>query len=346
MASVATFPPPLDRVESQPDNLMGSSDPADVANLFPGHLNEQQDEASLPAANGADSKRVITTGTERNGALPPVQTESKKNNKGVAWYHDTPRDIDPITRELLENYSKIPPHQLEQHVIAIREKAWDVYPYPCIGQFLFLNLTINLSPYYPTLLSRLRDDNQTLLDLGCCFGQDVRKLVSDGAPSQNIYGADLYGEFMELGYELFRDRKTLKSTFFPTDILNERDLLLKGLDGEMDVVYLGLFLHHFDFETCVKVCVRISKLLKPQPGSLVMGVQVGSLVGDTKPIPIPSGGILWRHDVESFQRVWEEVGAITGTKWKVEGRLVKAKGFGEKWQIEGTRRLGFEVLRL
>lgn len=150
---------------------------------------------------------------------------------------------------------------------------------------------------------------------------------------------------MELGYELFRDRKTLKSTFFPTDILAENDLLLKGLNGEMDVVYLGLFLHHFDFETCVKVCVRVAKLLKPKPGSLVMGVQVGSLVGDTKGLPIPSGGILWRHDIASFKKVWEEVGALTDTKWKVEARLEKGKGFGEKWQLEGTRRLGFEVWR-
>ena len=174
----------------------------------------------------------------------------------------------------------------------------------------------------------------------------MRKLVSDGAKSENIYGADLYGEFMELGFELFRDRKTLKSTFFPTDILNERDLPLKGLDGEMDVVYMGLFLHHFDFETCVQVCVRVTKLLKPKPGSLAMGVQVGSLVADLKPIPIPSGGVLFRQDIPTFERVWEEVGKLTGTKWKVEARLEKGKGFGEKWQIEGTRRLGFEVTRL
>ena len=151
---------------------------------------------------------------------------------------------------------------------------------------------------------------------------------------------------MELGYELFRDRKTLKSTFFPTDILNDDDLLLRGFNGEMDVVYLGLFLHHFDFETCVRVCVRVAKLLNAKPGSLVMGCQVGSLVGDTTGIPIPSGGILFRHDIASFEKVWQEVGRITGTEWKVEARLEKGKGFGEKWQLEGTRRLGFEVWRL
>ena len=228
-----------------------------------------------------------------------------------------------------------------------REKAWDVFPYPCIGQFLFLNLTINLSPYYPTLVSRLRDSSEKILDLGCCFAQDVRKLVSDGAPSENIYGADLYGDFMDLGFELFRDRRTLKSTFFPCDILDETtDFLLRGLNGEMDIVYLGLFLHHFDFETCVTVCKRVIKLLKPKPGSLVMGVQVGSLTGDKVGIPIPSGGILFRHDIDSFERVWKRVGEETGTEWKVEARLERGKGLGEKWQIEGTRRLGFEVLRL
>ena len=174
----------------------------------------------------------------------------------------------------------------------------------------------------------------------------MRKLVSDGARSENIYGADLYGEFMELGFELFRDRKTLKSTFFPTDILDDRDLPLRGLDGEMDVVYMGLFLHHFDFDTCVRVCARVTRLLKPKKDSLVMGVQVGSLEADKKPIPIPSGGILYRQDIKSMERVWAEVGKLTGTEWKVDARLERGKGFGEKWQIEGTRRLGFEVWRL
>ena len=37
---------------------------------------------------------------------------------------------------------------------------------------------------------------------------------------------------------------------------------------------------------------------------------------------------------------------MTGTEWKVDARLEKGKGFGEKLQIEGTRRLGFEVWRL
>ena len=85
MAAAATFAPSLNRLESQPDNLMGSSDPADVANLFPGHINGTQEEVETTVSNGSDSKQILT-GTEKEGALPPLQTDSKKNNKGVAWY--------------------------------------------------------------------------------------------------------------------------------------------------------------------------------------------------------------------------------------------------------------------
>ncbi|KAF6235302.1 hypothetical protein HO173_006497 [Letharia columbiana] len=340
MTSTAPLPPPLHRLDDQPDNLIASSD---VNWLLNGTMD--QEDAKMPPQ---PETNLETTATNGHTIIPPLQPESKpvKDNKAVPWYHTSLAEIDPVTRDLLENYSKIPSDQVKPHVFAIREKAWDVYPYPCIGQFLFLNLTINLSPYYPTLVARLRDPAHTLLDLGCCFAQDVRKLVADGARAENLYGADLHGEFLELGYALFRDRRTLRATFFPADVLDPRDLPLRGLDGEMDVVHLGLFLHHFDFPACVRVCVRVVRLLRPRAGSLVMGVQVGALVADVVPIPIPSGGVLFRHDLASFARLWEEVGRVTGTEWRVEARLERAKGFGEKWQIEGTRRLGFEVWRL
>lgn len=80
-----------------------------------------------------------------------------------------------------------------------RDRAWDIFPYPCIGQCRFLDLSISLSPLYPTILHRLKESNSTFLDIGCCFAQDIRKLVSDGAPSKNILGADLRLEFIDLG---------------------------------------------------------------------------------------------------------------------------------------------------
>ena len=86
MTAVTSFPPPLNRLESQPDNLMGTSDPADVADLFPGKMNGQQNESVAPVSIAPDGSKQILTGTEKEGALPPLEVASKKKNKGVAWY--------------------------------------------------------------------------------------------------------------------------------------------------------------------------------------------------------------------------------------------------------------------
>ena len=86
MASIDTIPPPLVRLESQPDNLMGSSDVAEVSNFLPAHMNGQQDEAKIPASNGLESHQVFTTGLEKNAVIPPLLPESRKDNKSVPWY--------------------------------------------------------------------------------------------------------------------------------------------------------------------------------------------------------------------------------------------------------------------
>lgn len=67
---------------------------------------------------------------------------------------------------------------------AQRDQAWQIAPYPCIGGWMFLQLNMSLSPVYDEVLCRLKK-GEKLLDLGCCFGQDIRKLVHDGAPSEN-----------------------------------------------------------------------------------------------------------------------------------------------------------------
>ena len=55
-------------------------------------------------------------------------------------------------------------------------------------------------------------NGENFLDLGCCFGQDLRELVADGAPSENIYGLDIEGPLIDVGYDLFMDRGKIKST--------------------------------------------------------------------------------------------------------------------------------------
>ena len=76
----------------------------------------------------------------------------------------------------------------------------------------FLDFSLARMPSYDKILARLCDPAAPakLLDVGCCFGQDLRRLVVDGAPSENLVGLELKPQFLSLGYDLFADREFLQ----------------------------------------------------------------------------------------------------------------------------------------
>ena len=146
--------------------------------------------------------------------------------------------------------------------------------------FRFLGLSISQQPAYPNILSLLKEpqSQRTLLDLGCCFAQDIRKLAYDGVPTENLYACDLEQEFLDLGYDLFRDKSTMKAHFFTANAIGE-DAELDKLQGKIDFVYAASFLHLFAWDDQLEICKRIIKTLKPKKGSLVFGRQLGNLRG-------------------------------------------------------------------
>jgi hypothetical protein len=83
---------------------------------------------------------------------------------------------------------------------------------------------------------------------------------------------------------------------------------------------------------------------------VVVGNQIGNTTGQEislKSLPIP----LWRHDVGSFARLWEEVGLATDTVWECSSWIRtfeemdwKAEDAG--WMEEGVRVLEFTVRRV
>lgn len=172
------------------------------------------------------------TQSQETGAAQPV------------WYETNPTNghVTPTIRSLLETYSGIPPDEVLDHVVKLRDEAWKVHPYPCIGQFRFLEPSfIGLSKEYDEAVERLRN-GKTLLDMACCFGQTIRQLVHGGAPGKNIYGCDLQPDFIDLGYKLFRDREKLQSKFLVADIFDSSSALAE-FRGNFDMVYSGSFFH-------------------------------------------------------------------------------------------------------
>lgn len=203
-----------------------------------------------------------------------------------------------------------------------------MHPYPCIGRFAFLDLGIGTHKLYPEILERMKTGQQNYLDLGCAFAQDVRRLVADGVDSSKCYGSDLRLDFLEIGYELFNDKQTLKSKFIAADIFDTESPLAE-LNGKVDILEASSFFHLFSWDEQKQIAHRVVQLMQPLEDSLVIGRQVGCLKPGEYPRRI-APGTRFRHDIESWKKLWDEVGDEADVKFEVDGSLKKIERYMDR----------------
>ncbi|KAI1743026.1 hypothetical protein F4680DRAFT_410820 [Xylaria scruposa] len=269
-------------------------------------------------------------------ATPPAATMPKKDTENAAkgaavsaggrYMHALPAEVEP-TRALLEQYSGIPAKDVDRHVYQMRDKLWDVYPYACVGRFRFASLEFAADAYYQVALFRLlqaqtQDDETRLLDVGCCVGQVLRKLAFDGVDSSRLFGTDVEPRFLDIGYDLFRDRDKFKGRFVLGDILKqqnedgkEKDDALDELHAKMTFIHATSFFHLFTWDDQVRAATRMVRFLHPDRRDVMLfGRQVGTM------LPRDNGKAgsdkVYLHNAGSWQRLWDEVGQRTGTRWK------------------------------
>ncbi|OAA74900.1 hypothetical protein LEL_06888 [Akanthomyces lecanii RCEF 1005] len=249
---------------------------------------------------------------------PAQDPEVVRKAKEQDWYIDFD-DVNPQAREILERYSGIPPGDVVEHVKDIRERAISIFAYPCIGMVKFLDIEVSKTPCYSEILQRLTSSGATYLEVGCCFGQELRQLILDGAPPSSLHGTDLDLDFASLGYALFRDRDRLPpSSFIAADILDPESALSQ-LVGKVDIIGASLFFHLFDYEQGVAIGKRLVGLLAPGGAKgLMTGGQVGGKEGFEKKSWL--GQDLYVYSEDSWRRLWDEVGEATGTRWEVTVR--------------------------
>jgi len=281
---------------------------------------------------------------------PESRAEMAARLKEQPFYKATLESIDPDARKILEEYAGIPPAEVLSHVQAVRDQAWEMFPYPCMGMFSFVRMRICKNPAYGTVLKRLlADDNnkseRTLVDLGCGFGQELRTLVAAGVAPTRLYGVDISDGFVKLGLELFRDKATMQSRFIVMDLLNSPSVPTQ-LQGKMNFVFAGAFFHLFGWDDQLTLSKRAVEMLKPEAGSMIFGNQLGCVEAQEDIVPdVPSGKIYF-HDPESFRRLWRIVGEETGTEWEVQVESGE-RGIDELRKIRPTlRSLRFAVERL
>lgn len=81
------------------------------------------------------------------------------------------------------------------------------------------------------------------------------------------------------------------------------------------MIHAASFLHLFNLQMQKKVAKSMVGLLRPVSGSLVLGRQVGGLTPYER--VREDGTTAYRHNDASFRKMWDDVGAETGTKWNV-----------------------------
>ena len=178
-----------------------------------------------------------------------------------------------------------------------------------------------------------------------------------------MYATDLVSDFWPLGHELFQDKEKFHATFIEADFLADPSEAnepgntsavgnkhgLEDLKGRVDIAHAGAFLHLFDWDNQARASRRIVSLSKP--GTIFVGYQMGN--NPAREIQTGwgnnGGSKVFFHDKESFEKMWEEVGRTTGTKWKVEveerpfDAMVEKGDFG--WVVDTACVIVFVVTR-
>ncbi|KAJ7052584.1 hypothetical protein C8F01DRAFT_1090538 [Mycena amicta] len=217
--------------------------------------------------------------------------------------------------------------QLIDHVLKIQKEALVVYDYPCIRRAGFLRLKISKNAFaYEHVLQLVREHPDTIiLDIGCCFGNDLRKIARDGFPARNMVASDLRPEYWELGHKLFHSTpESFPATFISGDALDDAFLKLgpplnapptdsspelcslsslNDLRGHVSAIHTASFFHLFSENKQLELARKLAGLLSPRPGSIIFGCHAAL---PSKGFSMASKGrSMFCHSPDSWSAMWE-----------------------------------------
>ncbi|KAI9689530.1 MAG: hypothetical protein M1822_010181 [Bathelium mastoideum] len=218
---------------------------------------------------------------------------------------------------------------LVQRIQEIRDRAWAIAPYPCFGQFRFLEDVLSASPFYNEIVYKVKA-GASVLDLGSGLGQDLRRLlvaagrtwkISDTNGNQHIktYAADVTSEFWDLGLELFGDEDHPPAKFLEVDaprVPNMGDNPLKAVKGQIDIYMLCQVLDLFDWERQSYLLQNVFRT--SVVGSVVVGHIPGTLLADTGEDALDGHVLRMLHSSETLHNLWRDASEVApSTAWKL-----------------------------
>jgi len=197
---------------------------------------------------------------------------------------------------------------IARRVWAVSEAALKVHSYRCIEERRFMEPRIALHPLFweltkqeppvgtslrggtlPAAIAALPVHQRRLLDVGCCFGTDLRSLLVADFQPHNVLGLDIQSTFIDLGLDhLFLDRALLQSRFVTADFLDPASVANEPtlsrflrVEGGAHILYAGSVFHLLNEQDCLRMAQAMFDAL------VEGGVAFGRTVGLTA-----EGGVL------------------------------------------------------
>ena len=188
------------------------------------------------------------------------------------------------------------------------------HTYRCIQSLSFLKPKVQNLAAYSKLLETYRNQGKVkVIDLGCCFGQETRKLMVDGIPPDMIWAMDVIDGYWTAGLELYNDGEDSKHrishvhTVFTDPCAAAVDESLGTmLTADFDCVILMYVFHVLSLAQSEMLVQRMNLMLKK--GGFVMGTCVGSTEAKEWHLTPDGKSSRYLHSIESLTELFTRSG--------------------------------------
>ncbi|KAJ3105054.1 hypothetical protein HDU96_008734 [Phlyctochytrium bullatum] len=196
-------------------------------------------------------------------------------------------------------------------VIKAVEESHHVYR--CIERAMFAVPRVINHPLYPSLVKRFgKDDSPRVLELGCCFGTDARKMIRDGLDPAKLVVTDLHDAYWDMGKSLLfnDDPQGFKVVF--GDFATEEPSMVKlhDFEGAFDVISAQAILHVLSKEQCIAFLRNCSASLKGDGKSVLFGTCIGMVLEAQNGDPTPTKGLPGREALPRFWHTKDTLAAL------------------------------------
>lgn len=241
-------------------------------------------------------------------------------SKTLNYSSVTPKELTSQDIEFIKKWTNgvLQDEALISHILTLHnEIISSQHVYRCISQFSYLNPKSNRHPSYEEVI-KVGKENQDfkILDLGTCYGQEIRLLIEDGINPSSIVATDLHDIYWNAGIKLYLDDVNPSklgnvSTVFgdwatDVDSIGTSDDIAWKWKESFDTVLCMAILHVLSNTQSSNLLKRLLHVLKPN--GLIFGWCVGAKTAKFWARTPDDKDQRWLHDINSLTSMFRTAG--------------------------------------